>query len=145
MAARTWHVNWIGFLGLIGFVGVLGFVYDAPETFAYFAYFGYFSYFTSEITEEDRRRIRTSGTAAYLLAFLTNMTFIVLSYVRGSVNYETGFYLAYLVGSISFPVTSFLMESAHRVKRRILRRVSESGGGIVRRSRAKRRSATPGR
>lgn len=117
MAERRWHLNWIGFLGLIGFVGFLGLVYDAPQAFIYFAYFQYFYYFREEISTEERWRIRTAGTIAYLTAFLTNMTFIVISYVRGSVDYETSFYLAYMLGSITFPATSFLMESAHKVKR----------------------------
>jgi hypothetical protein len=117
MAKRVWRVNWIGFLGFIGFVGFLGFFYDAPQAFVYFAYFEYFYYFTTEITAEERRRIRTAGTAAYLMAFLTNMTFIVLSYIRGSVDYETGFYLAYIMGSVTFPVTTFLMETPHKIRR----------------------------
>jgi hypothetical protein len=115
MAVKRRKINWIGFLGLIGFVGFLGFVYDAPEAFIYFAYFGYFYYFPGELSKTERWRIRTAGTAAYLLAFLTNMTFIAISYVRGSVDYETGFYLAYMAGSITFPVVSFVMESAHKI------------------------------
>jgi len=117
MAERVWRVNWIGFLGFIGFAGFLGFFYDAPQAFVYFAYFEYFYYFTTEITAEEKRRIRTAGTAAYLMAFLTNMTFIVLSYIRGSVDYETGFYLAYIMGSVTFPATSFLMEAPHKLRR----------------------------
>ena len=107
------RINSIGFLGLIGFVGFLGFRYDAPLAFIYFAYFEYFYYFFTKISEAERWRIRTAGTIAYLVASLTNITFIVISYVRGSVNYEAGFYLAYALGSVTFPVTSFLMESAH--------------------------------
>lgn len=117
MAERVRRVNWIGFLGLIGFVGFVGFVYDAPQAFIYFAYFEYFYYFSTEISEEERWRIRTAGTIAYLTAFLTNMTFIIISYVRGSVDYETGFYLAYMLGSITFPATSFLMEATQKVQR----------------------------
>lgn len=117
MAERAFRINWIGFLGLVGFVGFLGFVYDAPQAFIYFAYFEYFYYFVTRITPDERWRIRTAGTTAYLLAFLTNMTFIVTSYVRGSVDYETGFYLAYIVGSVTFPATSFVLESVHTVNR----------------------------
>ncbi|MFP4550336.1 MAG: hypothetical protein ACLFNT_05985 [Spirochaetales bacterium] len=69
------------------------------------------------ITAEEKRRIRTAGTAAYLMAFLTNMTFIILSYIRGSVDYETGFYLAYIMGSVTFPATSFLMEAPYKLRR----------------------------
>jgi hypothetical protein len=125
MIDRVRRVNWIGFLGLIGFVGFLGFRYDAPQAFIYFAYFEYFYYFFTKITEAERWRIRTAGTIAYLAAFLTNITFIVISYVRGSVDYEAGFYLAYTLGSVTFPVTSFLMESAHTV-RRLRRKPTES-------------------
>lgn len=116
MASSGGRVNWIGFLGLVGFMGFLGFLHDAPEAFNYFAYFGYFSYFGSEITEEKRWVIRTAGTAAYLLAFATNMSFIAVSYVRGTVDYEAGFYLAYILGSVSFPIISFVLETASSIR-----------------------------
>ncbi len=112
------RINWIGFLGLVGFVGFLGFLYDAPEAFTYFAYFGYFSYFRKEITDQDRWKIRTAGTTAYLLAFATNMVFISVSYIRGSVDYEAGFYLAYTLGSVSFPVISILLEIVSTIRKR---------------------------
>ena len=117
MASSGGRVNWIGFLGLVGFMGFLGFLYDAPAAFNYFAYFGYFSYFGSEITEEKRWVIRTAGTTAYLLAFVTNMGFIAVSYIRGTVDYQAGFYLAYIAGSVSFPIISFVLETASSIRR----------------------------
>lgn len=124
MGDKRLHINAIGFLGLVGFVGFLGFFYDAPGAYGYFAYFWYFYYFRTKFTPQDRWEVRTAGTVAYLLAFATNMVYISISYIRGSVNYEAAFYLSYMVGSISFPLSSFVMEAARgirTVRRRIAR------------------------
>lgn len=111
------HINAIGFLGLVGFVGFLGVFYDAPGAYVYFAYFWYFYYFRTEFTMQERWDVRTAGTTAYLLAFTTNMVYISITYIRGTVDYEAAFYLAYMVGSITFPLSSFVMEVARGVKK----------------------------
>lgn len=56
------------------------------------------------------------------IAFGTNMAFISLNYLRGSIDYEAGFYLAYIMGSVTFPVTSILVESAQGIRRARARR-----------------------
>jgi hypothetical protein len=121
MNSESQRVNAIGFLGLVGFVGFLGVIYDKPEAYTYFAYFWYFRYFPTRFTVQERWEVRTAAATAYFLAFAVNMVFISVSYVRGAVDYEAGFYVAYMVGSISFPLTSIGMDVARGIKQTRLR------------------------
>jgi hypothetical protein len=103
-------INPLGFLGLVGLIGFLGFFGESPSLFGYFAYLGYIYYFSVPYTPAQRSMTLTALALAYIMAFGINLIFIVASGMGRTINYESGFYLAYSVGSYGFPIVFALLK-----------------------------------
>ena len=112
------RINPLGFLGLVGFIGIAGFFSDSSNLFFYFAYLAYFIYFTQPDTPSLRRMAVSALALAYVLAFAVNLSFIVLTGLGRSLDYEAGFYLSYSVGSFAFPISFSLLKIIESFRKR---------------------------
>ena len=103
-------INPLGFLGLVGLIGVVGIFAGSPTLLAYSGYLGYLYYFSVPFDSTQRTMTLTALALAYVMAFSVNLGFIVASGIGGEIDYQTGFYLAYMVGSIGFPVVFAILK-----------------------------------
>lgn len=109
-------INRLGLLSLVGFVGLLGFFTESNRTLIYLYYFSYAYYFFIDPTRDLTRIMLRSATTAFFSAFTVNMTFVIAAQFSSSIDYRTGFYLSYLVGSIVFPSTFTVLEIFERAR-----------------------------
>lgn len=125
-------INPLGFLGLVGLIGFLGFFGESPSLFGYFAYLGYLYYFSVPYTPTQRTMTLTALALAYIMAFGINLAFVVASGMGRSINYESGFYLAYSVGSYGFPIVFAVLKIREGLrKRRMSGQPASTGEGVT--------------
>jgi uncharacterized membrane protein len=60
----------------------------------------------------------TALALAYIMAFTVNLGFIVVSGIGGEIDYQSGFYLAYMVGSFGFPVVFAILKVRKEARKR---------------------------
>ena len=112
------RINPLGFLGLVGLIGVVGIFAGSRTLLAYLGYLGYLYYFSVPYDSTQRTMTLTALALAYIMAFSVNLVFIVASGIGGEIDYQSGFYLAYMVGSVGFPVVFAILKVRKATKKR---------------------------
>jgi len=111
-------INPLGFLGFVGLIGVVGIFAESRTLLFYFPYLGYLYYFTVPYESTQRTMTLTALALAYVMAFTVNLGFIVASGIGGEIDYQSGFYLAYMTGSFGFPVVFGILKVRKGTKRK---------------------------